>query len=435
MVQLYRRWLLQLLTGYLISSAVASPTSIWHVSIFQGPAPAPEDGPPLSASALRDSSYIPVQVGSIIGAYLLFVIATGIALVLVGRRLRRAAQASPRTLAMELLKPGQHHHSHTLGPSPISPATDNPYGPSPISTVDMKSSTWPSPDKTKAHSIWPSIGKRHQKQASVQSSVVTFDDGVIEDDRARNQQEMDRLYAAVMEHEEHKSTSRLDLVGPQYPPELQHLRSSGPATQQPSAQSPRLDTDSPARTATVSPRKQPRPSPITTQSRLSSRSSFGSFSKKRGIRNLPISPTAGVAGSGLGACQHLWRGRASEPKTVQAGSTPAHAARGSTRWHVGASKRVSDQSETGEIPRIGPHPAHSSTDGFEISGSECSARASVTSPREQHPVARSRQADRLPSRSASRNRETPTPGPIHFSAPRSLFGTLTPQTTPTDLLR
>lgn len=293
MFQLYRLGFFQLLTGLvLISSSVAIPTSIWHVSIFQGPVPAPEDGPPLSASALRDSSYIPLQVGSIVGAYLLFVIATGIALVLVGRRLRRAAQASPRTLAMEMLKPGQHHTSQAFDPSPISPAIDNPYGPSPISTVDMKSSTWPSPEKTKSNAIWPSFGNRHNKQASMQSSVVTFDDNVIEDDKARNQQEMDRLYAAVMEHEEHQSSSRVDLAGSQSPPELQHLR-SGPATQQSSSQPPRSDTESPARTVTASPRKQPRPSPITTQSRLSSRSSFGSFGKKRGVRNLPISSPMG----------------------------------------------------------------------------------------------------------------------------------------------
>ena len=292
MFQLCRVWWLHLLAGLLISSAVALPTNIWHVSIFQGPAPSPEDGPPLSASALRDPSFIPLQAGSIVGAYLLFIIATGVALVLVGRRLRRAAQASPRTLAMEMLKPGQSHASHNFGPSPISPATDNPYGPSPISTVDMKSSSaWPSPEKTKSNTIWPSIGRRQNHQTSMQSSVATFDDDVIEDDRNRNQQELDRLYAAVMEHEEHKSSSRVDLAGVQNPPELQHLR-SGPAPQQ-QQPPPRSDTDSPARTVTVSPRKHTRPSPIATNSRLSSRSSLGSFGKKRGVRNLPISPPIG----------------------------------------------------------------------------------------------------------------------------------------------
>ncbi len=284
MFQLGRLALLSLLTSFLISSSVAIPTNIWHVSIFQGPAPAPEDGPPLSASALRDPSFIPIQVGSIVGAYLLFVIATVIALLLVGRRLRRAAQASPRTLAMELLKPGKNGMSDTYGP-----ATANPYGPSLISTVDIKNSTWPSPDKSKSSAIWPSIGNKHNKQASMQSSVITFDDTVIEDDRTRNQNEMDRLYAAVMAHEERKSSSRVDLTGQPNPPELQHLR-SGPSAPHSSLQPPSADT----KPMTASLRKQSRPSPITTNSRLSSRSSLGSFGRKRGVRDLPIiSPPMG----------------------------------------------------------------------------------------------------------------------------------------------
>lgn len=287
MFQLSRVWLIQLLISLLISSTDAVPA--WHISIIEGRAPSSEDGPPLSDSALRDPSYIPIQVGSIIGAYLLFIIITGIALLFVGRRLRRAAQASPRTLAMEMLKPGQNNLSHNFGPSPISPASDNPYGPSPISTVDMKSSTWPSPEKTKSNAIWPSIGRRQNNPTSMQSSVVTFDNSVIEDDIARNQQEMDRLYAAVMEHEEHRFSSQVDVAGSQNPPELQHLR-SGPA---PQPEPPRSDTDSPARTVPVSPRKQSRPSPIATLSRLSSRSSLGSFGGKRGVRNLPISPPIG----------------------------------------------------------------------------------------------------------------------------------------------
>ena len=349
MFQLYRVCLLQLLTGLLIPSSVAVPTSIWHVSIFRGPAPSPEDGPPLSASALRDTSYIPVQAGSIVGAYLLFVIVTGIALLLVGRRLRRAAQASPQTLAMEMLKPGQSNTSHNFGPSPVSPATDNPYGPSPISTVDMKSSTWPSPEKTKSNAIWPSIGRRQNHQTSMQSSVITFDDGVIEDDRARNQQEMDRLYAAVMEHEEHKSTSRVDLVGPQNPPELQHLR-SGPAPQQ---QPPRSDTDSPARTVTVSPQKQHRPSPIATQSRLSSRSSLGSFGRKRGVRNLPISPPMGSPELEVDRASSYGESAPLSPRVYEPGPpppTPPTGRFGAVSEHVDESR---PSPRHGRFPRFG----------------------------------------------------------------------------------
>lgn len=277
---------------FLIASTRAFPTDIWHISIFEGPAPAREDGPPIAASALRDLSFLPVQIGSIVGAYILAVIIIGVAILLVGRRLRRAAQASPRTLAMQMMRPSKIETPEAFDPSPISPMANNPYSLSPNSTLDMKSS-WPSPEKSKMSSIWPSLGKDHKKQTSMQSSVVTFDEGVIEEDKTKNQQEMDRLYAAVMEHDDLKSTSRLDLAEKQHPPnppELQHLRSGTPYQ---TSLASRTETKSPTRTLTTSPHKQTRPSPITIHSRASSRSSLGSFGKKRGIRNLPISQPMG----------------------------------------------------------------------------------------------------------------------------------------------
>ncbi|KAL8945874.1 MAG: hypothetical protein Q9222_007649, partial [Ikaeria aurantiellina] len=275
--------------------ATALPKNVWHVSIFEGPAPSREDGPPLSAHSLRDPAYLPAQIGAIFAAYILSVLVIGTGLLFVGRRLRRAAQASPRTLAMEMVKPVRPDISKAFDPSPISPtsAAKDPYGPSPSSTLDTKN-LWPSPDKSRSSMRWPSV-KGHAYQPSIQSSVVTFDESVIEDDKTKNQQEMERLYAAVMEHDELKSTGSLppkEAPLSQHPPELQHLRTNN-VTTRPASPPQRDSTKSPARTLTISPKKSIRPSPIMTHSRNSSRSSFGSFSKRRGIRNLPISPPMG----------------------------------------------------------------------------------------------------------------------------------------------
>ena len=289
-----------LLFGFFaLKKALAFPNSIWHVSIDEGPAPAPEDGPPLAASAIRDKSFLPVQIGGIVGAYVVFVVVIGIAILLVGRRFRRAAQISPRTLAMEMLKPIRTDASKAFDPSPISPST-NAYGPSPVSTTNTRNA-WPSPEKSRSSHVW-SAG--HKQQSSIQSSVVTFDEAVVEDDKARNQREMERLYEAVMEQDEQKSNSALDVTSsmkPQNPPELQHLRNAqGPS--KPSSPPPRAETTSPSRNLTKSPlrsdSRHPKPSPIsinrsTTHSQASSRTSFGSFSRKRGIRDLPISPPMG----------------------------------------------------------------------------------------------------------------------------------------------
>ena len=281
------------LQAFFITATLASPTDIWHVSIWEAPAPPPGKGPPLTDHSLRDLSYLPAQIASIIGAYVFSVLVIGSGILFVGRRLRRAAQASPGTLSMEMMEPVKHDDPKAFDPSPISPSTNNLYGPSPNSTLDMKNN-WPSPQSKSARNSdgWGSIAKGHRKQPSVVSSVVTFDESVIEDDKERNQKEMERLYAAVMEHDEKKSASVSylpDEQRPQSPPELQHLRS----TQKPSEPPPRSDTISPARTATKSPLASSRPTPLSMHSCDSSRSSLGSFSKKRGIRSLPISPPMG----------------------------------------------------------------------------------------------------------------------------------------------
>lgn len=282
-----------LLQAVFITATLASPTDIWHVSIWEASAPPPGKGPPLDDHSLRDLSYLPAQIASIIGAYLLSILIIGSAILFVGRRLRRAAQASPGTLSMEMMKPVKHDVTQAFDPSPVSPTNNNLYGPSPNSTIDMKNN-WPSPQSksTRNSDGWGSIAKDHRKQPSVVSSVVTFDESVVADDKERNQKEMERLYAAVAEHDEEKSASVSYLPNeqqPQNPPELQHLRS----TPKPSEPPPRSDTISPSRAATKSPRASARSQPLSIHSRNSSRSSLGSFSKKRGIRGLPISPPMG----------------------------------------------------------------------------------------------------------------------------------------------
>lgn len=280
----------------LISPAIALPNNIFHVSIDDGPAPSPADGPPLAASAIRDRSYLPAQIGSIVGAYFLCVLIIGTAILFVGRRLRRAAEASPRTLAMEMVKPFRTANN-AFDPSPISPSQADPYGPSPVSTTDMKSA-WPSPEVARhSNNPWGKPTTAHKQQPSIQSSVITFDESVIEDDKAKAEREMERLYAAVMEHDEQKSRPLSDVrhgQSTQSPPEFQHLRGSGA-----SSPPPRTATTSPSRIATISPRVNfPKPSPISTigtinHSRTSSRTSFGSFNTKRGVRSLTISPPMG----------------------------------------------------------------------------------------------------------------------------------------------
>ena len=281
-------------------STALPAASIWDVHIFNGPAPSPQDGPPASANATRDKAYLPYELASIFGSYLVVVIILSVAILTVGRRLRRSAQGSPTTLNMDLVKPSLVVGNQTdpYGPSPISPTKSNQFGPSPVSPTKANQ-TWPSPKPT---SGWGSM-RKHQKQDSVQSSVLTFDDSVIEEDRSKNEIEMDRLYAAVAEHENKKEKGPDQPLSPlaQHPPELQHLKRGPAPLQFPLSPPPDQQSFSQSRTSTTSPRRLNKPTPISINnppSRNSSRSSFASFAsfgKKRNtsIRALPISPPMG----------------------------------------------------------------------------------------------------------------------------------------------
>ena len=292
MTTMMSRWKSQNTTVllFLLCVARASSKNIWHVSIFRGPTPPPGKGPPIQASALRDKSYLPAQIAAIVSSYVFSVVVIGAALLLVGRRLRRAAQASPTTLSMEMMRPVKTDVPKAFDPSPIS------HGASPNSAADMKR-FWNSPAKDLRGSEGWGSKKGHSRQMSEsQASVVTFDENVIEDDKARNEREMERLYAAVMAEDEKRSrsNSKVNLPAqhyPQYPPELQHLRDVNPASVP-----PRSETKSPARTLTKSPgNTSSKPTPLSLHSRNSSRSSLGSYSK-RGVRGLPISPPMGSPG-------------------------------------------------------------------------------------------------------------------------------------------
>ena len=203
-----------------LSSSQALPQSVFDVYIDNDPAPSPEKGPPLSASALRDKGYLPIQIGSIFAAYFLVVIFISIALLTVGRRLRSSALTSPKTLAVEIFKP-------------------NPSGfiVRPGGAVSMDN-TPVSPSKSKLG--WGSF-RRHRKGDSANGSVLTFDDSIVEEDRSKNEIEMDRLYAAVAEHESRKSANQSSVSvselprSPvaQRPPELQHLRANPQRSQFP----------------------------------------------------------------------------------------------------------------------------------------------------------------------------------------------------------
>ncbi|KAJ5807990.1 hypothetical protein N7474_009259 [Penicillium riverlandense] len=136
-----------------------------------------------------DKPLLAIQLGSIVAAYVIFVAILLALLLLVGQRLRQTVQSSNYSLQMEMLRPVKQTVS--MDPSPISPMSQN----------------IPSPSKSGFTMSWGSLAKGAKvSHPSTNHSVVTVDESVVASDRQRAQDEMEKLYAAVMEYDEQKAS-------------------------------------------------------------------------------------------------------------------------------------------------------------------------------------------------------------------------------------
>ncbi|KAJ5964229.1 uncharacterized protein N7479_004105 [Penicillium vulpinum] len=135
-----------------------------------------------------DKPLLAIQIGSIVGAYVIFVAVLLALLLFIGRRLRRTVQSSNYTLHMEILKPTRPPVS--MDPSPVSPMSHN----------------LPSP-KSGGFKSWGSLNRSARpSQPSMNGSMLTIDESIVANDRQRAQNDMEMLYAAVMEHDAQKAS-------------------------------------------------------------------------------------------------------------------------------------------------------------------------------------------------------------------------------------
>ncbi|KZF24874.1 hypothetical protein L228DRAFT_57675 [Xylona heveae TC161] len=265
----------------LASSTLAADgkPSLWHISIWNSPAPPADQGPAFSRNATRNMSLLPIQACCIVAAYLFSVLTFGMALLLVGRRLRRAAEASGSTLGVEMVKRAV---ALPFESSPLTPSKPG-FEASPVSIETRTTATWPSPDKQSVgdNFSWPN-GHRQQ------GSVVTFDKSVIENDMAQREQELERLYAAVMDFDQQRAVGNTPSPGGNTA--TTHLPTLG--SLQPPPPPPKIAVPKPP------VRKHAKSNSRT--SRLSRQSSMASTSSKRkgSVRGLTISsPISAVSSS------------------------------------------------------------------------------------------------------------------------------------------
>lgn len=137
-----------------------------------------------------DESLLAIQIGGIVGAYVIFVAVLLSLLLFVGRRLRRAVLSSNYSLHVEMMKPVKPPPS--MDPSPVTPISVN----------------LPSPGPRSFSRSWSSLGKGSRSHASgTTTSVATIDESVVATDRQRAQEDLEMLYAAVMEHDAQKEAA------------------------------------------------------------------------------------------------------------------------------------------------------------------------------------------------------------------------------------
>jgi len=171
----------------LSAASGARADNFWSIDIDEGPAPSPQDGPPFSAHATRDKALLPYQIIGICAGYLGSVLILGTLLLTVGRRLRKRAQEMA-SRPQEMIKPYTHHFDL----SPSSPSSQRGWR----RLQSVKNAT--GSVRSGVSPVSPSV-----------RSLASFDAAVIEQDRLKRQDEMERLYAAVMAHDNRKSQGSL----------------------------------------------------------------------------------------------------------------------------------------------------------------------------------------------------------------------------------
>lgn len=189
------------------------------------PAPPPEEGPELSAGALRDPAYLPAQIGGIAGAYAFSLVLVALLLLVLSKtrrehlRNRDLPEDETKLLAFNpfpqpfLLQSEDEYKRQVeqLQTQALTIQTDLPR--SPVKNFSLPSGSPLSPTRTGPLS--PT--KSQHSVFTVQSATSTIlaagidlsvDQTVVQRDRAMAQQQLEEMYKYVMEQEQAKAEGR-----------------------------------------------------------------------------------------------------------------------------------------------------------------------------------------------------------------------------------
>lgn len=204
---------LLLLLSALHCHASASPVSDLTrrsnpLNINYKPAPPPEEGPPLSANALRDPSNLPWQLGVIAGSYGICLALVAILIVALSKNrrlaLRNGADDADFQTTTDFQPEAKAVPEFILGPPPASPRS--------IPRSPVRNFSYPSPLQTdfpvgqfdRFQSPGAYIAPSPQSSVKLPGVDASVDQGIVANDRAMAQSQLEEMYKFVMEQEEAK---------------------------------------------------------------------------------------------------------------------------------------------------------------------------------------------------------------------------------------
>lgn len=211
------------------------------LNIDWGPAPPPADGPPLSAGAIRNPAYLPIQIGGIVGSYAVALVLVAIGLLALAKRrrehLRTGEAVASGTLEVptfqfeaqatykseeEYFQAVQHFYEQEVArhrpysqypPSAAQePRSLRPSVPYPLQTPKSPYKNFSRPDFSSSSPVRAEYNGPFT--ASPVSTLVapgydlSVDQSVILSDREMAQQQLEDMYRHVMEQEEAKAEGR-----------------------------------------------------------------------------------------------------------------------------------------------------------------------------------------------------------------------------------
>ncbi|KAI1166254.1 hypothetical protein F5B18DRAFT_99269 [Nemania serpens] len=172
-------------------------------SNYFDPTPSPEDGPPLSAGALRNPAFLPAQIGAIVGSYALSLVVVAVILLFFAKQRRNRLEAAEAGLDT------YKEYDHQFAFPPGLKAADNPqthpypYPPqtpkSPIKNFSYP--TPPTPSTVQGQNPYTVSGSFSTYSTSTLGINPLVDQRVVAADREMAQNQLEEMYKYVMEHE------------------------------------------------------------------------------------------------------------------------------------------------------------------------------------------------------------------------------------------